>query len=85
MTNEYQICFSLVQSGQRRESFCGHRSRMRKTQVSKTSLDESEQRNFLSHAVAYRWNNTKSIILSGYYQYLYIMKVRSTDVNELNS
>lgn len=60
MTNEYQICFSLVQSGQRRESFCGHGSRMRKTQVSKMSLDESEQRN-LSHTVAYRLNNTKSI------------------------
>lgn len=25
------------------------------------SLDESEQRNFLSYTVAYRWNNTKSI------------------------
>ena len=25
------------------------------------SLDESEQRNFLSHTVAYRWNNTKSM------------------------
>lgn len=44
MTNEYQIYFSLVQSGQRRESFCGHRSRMRKTLVSKMSLDESEQK-----------------------------------------
>lgn len=54
MTNEYKICFSLVQSGQRRESFCGHRNRMRKTQVSKMSLDESKQRNFLSHTVAYR-------------------------------